>query len=48
MAWWSFRDGSRRGADDLAGTRRQVKDDALAILLAHQPYIFPKCRIASR
>jgi predicted MPP superfamily phosphohydrolase len=42
MAWWSFRTGSRRGADDLAGTLRQVKDDAPAILLAHEPYIFPK------
>jgi predicted MPP superfamily phosphohydrolase len=42
MAWWSFRTGARRGADDLAGTLRQVNDDAPAILLAHEPYIFPK------
>jgi predicted MPP superfamily phosphohydrolase len=42
MAWWSFRSGARRGADDLAGTLRQVKDDAPAILLAHEPYIFPR------
>jgi len=42
MAWWSFRTGARGGADDLAGTLRQVKDDAPAILLAHEPYIFPK------
>jgi predicted MPP superfamily phosphohydrolase len=42
MAWWNFRSGSRRGADDLAGTLRKVKDDAPAILLAHEPYIFPK------
>jgi predicted MPP superfamily phosphohydrolase len=42
MAWWSFRTGARKGADDLAGTLRQVKDNAPAILLAHEPYIFPK------
>lgn len=31
-----------RGADDLPGTLRQVTDDAPAILLAHEPYIFPR------
>ena len=42
MAWWSFRTGARRGADDLAGTLRRVKDEAPAILLAHEPNIFSK------
>ncbi|GAC1330204.1 MAG: metallophosphoesterase [Beijerinckiaceae bacterium] len=42
MAWWNFRSGSRKGADDLGGTLRQVKDDAPAILLAHEPFIFPR------
>jgi len=30
------------GDDDLAGSLRQVKDDAPAILLAHEPFIFPR------
>ena len=34
--------GTFRGLDDLAGTLAQVKDDAPAILLAHEPDIFPK------
>ena len=42
LAWWNFRTGVRKGADDLAGTLAQVHDDAPAILLAHEPYIFPK------
>jgi hypothetical protein len=42
LAMWNFRTGLRKGADDLAGTLAQVKDDAPAILLAHEPYIFPK------
>jgi uncharacterized protein len=33
---------STHGADDLHGALRQVKDDAPAILLAHEPFIFPK------
>ena len=32
----------RHGDDDLAGSLRQVKDDAPAILLAHEPFIFPR------
>jgi predicted MPP superfamily phosphohydrolase len=31
-----------RGVDDLAGTLAQVTDDAPAILLAHEPDIFPE------
>jgi predicted MPP superfamily phosphohydrolase len=42
LALWNFRTGLRKGADDLSGTLAQVKDDAPAILLAHEPYIFPK------
>jgi predicted MPP superfamily phosphohydrolase len=30
------------GRDDLAGSLRQIKDDAPAILLAHEPFIFAK------
>ncbi|MDB5648543.1 MAG: metallophosphoesterase [Hyphomicrobiales bacterium] len=30
------------GADDLPGTLRQITDDAPAIMLAHEPYIFPR------
>jgi predicted MPP superfamily phosphohydrolase len=30
------------GNDDLHGALRQIKDDAPAILLAHEPFIFPK------
>jgi predicted MPP superfamily phosphohydrolase len=30
-----------RGIDDLSGTLAQVTDDAPAILLAHEPFIFP-------
>jgi hypothetical protein len=30
------------GADDLEGTLRQIKDSSPAILIAHEPYIFPK------
>jgi len=33
---------SYEGVDDLPGTLRQVTDDAPAILLAHEPDIFPK------
>ncbi len=29
-----------RGADDLAGTLRQVTDDAPVVLMAHEPYVF--------
>jgi len=32
---------ARRGADDLGRALRDVDDDAPAILLAHEPYIFP-------
>jgi len=35
-----------RGDDDLAGALRQVRGDAPAILLAHEPFIFP--RVPSR
>jgi uncharacterized protein len=40
----AHRFGSRmaRGNDDLHGALRQIKDDAPAILLAHEPFIFPK------
>jgi uncharacterized protein len=31
----------RRGADDLGAAMRDIRDDAPAILLAHEPYIFP-------
>lgn len=31
-----------RGVDDLEGTLAQVTDDAPLILLAHEPYIFPR------
>jgi uncharacterized protein len=31
----------RRGADDLKAAMREIRDDAPAILLAHEPYIFP-------
>jgi len=33
---------TRRGADDLRGAMREIRDDAPAILLAHEPYCFPK------
>ena len=32
---------TRRGADDLGAAAREIRDDAPAILLAHEPYIFP-------
>jgi uncharacterized protein len=32
---------ARRGADDLGAAMREIRDDAPAILLAHEPYIFP-------
>ena len=35
------RRGLTRGADDLAGTLKQVSGDAPILLLAHEPYIFP-------
>ena len=31
----------RRGVDDLGAAMRNIEDDAPAILLAHEPYIFP-------
>jgi predicted MPP superfamily phosphohydrolase len=31
----------RRGEDDLRGAMREITDDAPAILLAHEPYLFP-------
>jgi uncharacterized protein len=31
-----------RGADDLEGTLRQLDDDLPALLLVHEPYIFPE------
>ena len=31
-----------RGDDDLGGALRQIKDDAPAILLAHEPFVFPR------
>jgi predicted MPP superfamily phosphohydrolase len=34
--------GVFRGRDDLPGALKQVTDDAPAILLAHEPFIFPK------
>ena len=33
---------ANRGDDDLAGSLRQVNDSAPAILLAHEPFIFPR------
>lgn len=33
---------TRRGDDDLPGTMKLVTDDAPAILLAHEPFIFPR------
>ncbi len=40
----AFRYGRRHawGTDDLRGALREIKDDAPAILLAHEPFIFPK------
>jgi predicted MPP superfamily phosphohydrolase len=40
----AFRYGRRHawGNDDLKGALRDIKDDAPAILLAHEPFIFPK------
>jgi uncharacterized protein len=32
----------RFGVDDLAGSLREIRDEAPAILLAHEPYIFPR------
>ena len=32
----------RRGVDDLPRAMREINDDAPAILLAHEPYIFPR------
>ena len=34
--------GNFTGYDDLTGTIAQIKDDAPAILVAHEPYIFPR------
>ena len=34
--------GTRRGVDDLGAGLREIRDDAPAILLAHEPYIFPR------
>jgi uncharacterized protein len=31
-----------RGSDDLSGALSQIRDDSPAILLAHEPFIFPK------
>jgi predicted MPP superfamily phosphohydrolase len=42
---WAFRrgsDGHWRGADDLPATLSQVTDDAPALLLAHEPDVFPR------
>ena len=36
------RGGGYRGLDDLQGTLAQITDDAPAILLAHEPDIFPR------
>ena len=38
-----FRPGSQRprGVDDLGAAMREIRDDAPAILLAHEPYCFP-------
>jgi uncharacterized protein len=33
---------TRRGVDDLGEAMREIRDDAPAILLAHEPYIFPR------
>jgi predicted MPP superfamily phosphohydrolase len=33
--------GAYRGVDDLAGAMRPIDDDAPAILLAHEPYVYP-------
>jgi len=42
---WAFHhgpDGHWQGADDLSGTLAQLTDDAPAILLTHEPDIFPR------
>ncbi len=31
-----------KGADDLAGTMKQIRDDAPVIMLAHEPYVFAR------
>lgn len=37
-----WRRRQRQGVDDLAGTLRQISDDAPVVLLAHEPDIFPE------
>lgn len=42
MAMYEGKAVGWRGHDDLAGTLRHVSDDAPAILLAHEPQVFPR------
>ncbi len=39
---YRVRRGQYNGADDLEGTMKLVKDDAPALLLAHEPYVFDR------
>ncbi len=40
LAYATYKRSTRRGADDLAATLKQVRDDAPVLMLAHEPYIF--------
>ena len=40
LAYATLKRSSRRGADDLAATMKQVRDDAPVLMLAHEPYAF--------
>ena len=40
LAYATSKRSTRRGADDLAATLKQVRDDAPVLMLAHEPYIF--------
>ena len=40
LAFDMVRHSRPRGADDLAGTLKQVRDDAPVLMLAHEPYAF--------
>lgn len=42
IAWGLTQAGRWRSRDDLKGTLAKIVDDAPVILLAHEPYIFPK------
>ncbi len=40
LAFAMVKHAKPRGADDLAGTMKQVRDDAPVLMLAHEPYVF--------